>query len=74
MPKFDYLIRFKDAQGKIHYGEAGTAGSQSDFVGKTVSVFAGHHPWDDNFELSGEKATIAEVRVGKEEIKPEMDI
>lgn len=61
MARFNYLVRFRDAQDNIHYGEAGDIGSESTLIGKTVDVYTGGNPWDDDFRLSGDKATIAEV-------------
>ncbi|KAI9740330.1 MAG: hypothetical protein M1834_004909 [Cirrosporium novae-zelandiae] len=53
---FNRLIRFKDPQGKVLYGEAPV---DSDLVGKTVSVYTGDYPWD--LSPSDAKAKVAEM-------------
>ena len=61
MGKFNYLVRFKDDLGRFQYGEAGETGGLSELVGKTVNVYSGNFPWDDDFKLSGSQAKIVEV-------------
>lgn len=61
MANFSYLVRFKDDQGVIHYGEAGSDALQSELVGKTVDTYSGGLPWDVNFKLTGRSAKIVEV-------------
>lgn len=61
---FQRLIRFKDSGGTIHFGELGeqAINSQDGFVGEEVDIYKrGVAPWDDDFQLSGERAQIKEV-------------
>lgn len=54
------LVRFADAKGQIHYGEAGEDW-KSELKGREVRVFKGTNPWDADFKLSENKAIISEV-------------
>lgn len=45
MAAFRRLIRFKDAAGKVVYGEGGDGKKADGLIGKTVSVFRGDVPW-----------------------------
>ncbi|KAH7131830.1 fumarylacetoacetate hydrolase family protein [Dendryphion nanum] len=54
---FNRLVRFKDDEGTIRYGEAPEDLDQ--LVGKPVSVYGGTVPWE--LERTGSTATIAEV-------------
>lgn len=53
---FNCLLRFRDTNGKIHYGETDEV---SDWEGKTVSIYRGETPWE--LSETGEKAVVAEV-------------
>lgn len=61
MASFDRLVRFRDAQGHVHQGEASAIPWTENLVGKTVKVFSGSSPWDKDFRLTNEEATISEV-------------
>jgi hypothetical protein len=62
MSGFQYLFRFKDDRGNVHYGEARkVVNSESDLVGKTVNVYSSDIPWDENIRLLERTATVAEV-------------
>lgn len=56
MPKFQRLIRFKDTQGRVLFGESP---SSRELVGQEVSVYAGSDPW--HLEATDEIAKIAQV-------------
>lgn len=58
MLDFNYLVRFQDESGNIHYGEA--EGSKQ-LEGQTVRVYDGESPWDKNFSLSQKTSTISKV-------------
>ena len=61
METFSYLLRFKDDQGRVRYGEAGgVINSESDLLGRSVDVYNGE-PGNQNFRLSGEKAVVATI-------------
>ncbi|RFU24406.1 hypothetical protein B7463_g11930, partial [Scytalidium lignicola] len=61
MAQFDRLVRFRDVLGHIHHGEASKIPWEADLVGKTVPIYSGVDPWDENFRLTDEEATISEV-------------
>lgn len=63
MSSFTSLFRFRDDQGSICYGEAGTpnAFTKGNLTGRDVQVFTGGEPWDDGFSLSNERRKVAEV-------------
>lgn len=63
MSKFDRLVRFTATDGQTCYGELGASPAPRDLVGKTVPVFSGLNPWDEDFVLNGKEATIKEVSV-----------
>lgn len=54
--RFSNLVRFKDSDGKVQYGEVE---SISDLIGQTVTVYDGESPWD--IVPTDKKATIAEL-------------
>uniref|UniRef100_A0A8H7K4A5 Fumarylacetoacetase-like C-terminal domain-containing protein n=1 Tax=Bionectria ochroleuca TaxID=29856 RepID=A0A8H7K4A5_BIOOC len=56
MPNFNRLVRFKDTDGNIRYGEAPSSGS---LIGSEVDVYSGIEPW--NLSLTKERAVISEV-------------
>ncbi|KAJ5727516.1 fumarylacetoacetate hydrolase family protein [Penicillium malachiteum] len=56
-PVFERLVRFKDTDQNILYGEAPTG--IDDLVGQTVTVYRGDIPWD--LQPTTEHADIAEV-------------
>lgn len=60
MVNFNYLVRFEDENGVIHFGEAGAGGSEGELVGRSVPVYTGEAPYKQ-LQLSGSKATIAKV-------------
>lgn len=55
------LVRFKTAEGIIHYGEAGSNWKEN-LIGKEVEIYNGD-PFDDGLHLSGQSAVIAEVSI-----------
>jgi len=59
--KFSRLVRFKAADGHIYYGEAGLDLEKA-LRGQEVETFTGSGPWDGNFQLSGKRAVVDEVR------------
>ncbi|EFX05260.1 fumarylacetoacetate hydrolase family protein [Grosmannia clavigera kw1407] len=63
MASFLCLVRFRDENGDVHFGEAGLAPchSQAILVGRKVPVFRGKEPWDSDFVLTEEEHTIQEV-------------
>ncbi|TVY84568.1 Fumarylacetoacetate hydrolase domain-containing protein [Lachnellula suecica] len=61
MVNFNYLVRFEDQEGHIHYGEASPQDAQSDLVGRSLKVYKGGALWDDNFLLSETVATVSRV-------------
>lgn len=54
---FSCLVRFKDSNGKIQYGDVPSG--PDDLVGKTANVLSGQEPWD--LKPTQETAQIAEV-------------
>ena len=64
MNNFRYLVRFKDEDGHIRYGEAGAVHDQSTLVGQTVATYEGSIPWGPDFHLSSERAVITNVSGG----------
>ncbi len=61
MSRFDRLLRFRDSNGRIQQGEASKIQWDSELVGKAVPIYSGIDPWDENFHLAKETATISEV-------------
>jgi hypothetical protein len=61
MVNFNYLVRFEDQSGNVHYGETTAQAARSELVGQTVATYEGRDPWDEDFKLSGNKATISKV-------------
>lgn len=60
--KFDRLVRFKSPAGKIYYGEAeGKESTAENLFGKSVFVYQGENPWDDDFERTSTKEMIDQV-------------
>ena len=60
--KFNRLVRFKSFSGEVYHGEVEEKAPTADqLIGKSVRVYKGHNPWDDDFTLSEEKEEIAEV-------------
>lgn len=61
MAAFNYLIRFSDNSGQIHYGEAhGAISAESELLGRSVNVYTGE-PGHQNFQLSNQKAVVSAV-------------
>jgi 2-keto-4-pentenoate hydratase/2-oxohepta-3-ene-1,7-dioic acid hydratase in catechol pathway len=56
LQSFDRLIRFKDQNGKIRYGEAP---DHRDLIGKRVLVYNGTLPWD--LSETGQEAEVVEI-------------
>jgi 2-keto-4-pentenoate hydratase/2-oxohepta-3-ene-1,7-dioic acid hydratase in catechol pathway len=54
---FSCLVRFKDSNGKIRYGDVPSG--PDDLVGKTANVLSGEEPWD--LKPTQETAQIGEV-------------
>lgn len=61
MTAFKYLIRFKDASGRVFFGEAGGPSKAEELLGKTVPTYSGTSPWDPELKATGEKATVKEL-------------
>lgn len=55
-PIFQRLVRFRDPQGKIHYGEAP---NKEELVGTQVPIYTGDAPW--NLGSTTQTAEITEV-------------
>lgn len=53
---FSCLVRFKDPEGNIHYGDVASA---EDLVGTTATILEGHDPW--SLTRTDQKASIAEI-------------
>ncbi|OAG44979.1 hypothetical protein AYO21_00941 [Fonsecaea monophora] len=58
--KFTRLIRFEDAQGAIHYGEAGPDWDK-DLHGQTVPTYDISDPWAAEFPLTGKHVAVTKV-------------
>lgn len=61
MAIFKYLIRFKDASGKILFGEAGGPSKAEALLGKVVPVYQGTSAWDPELKATGETAEVKEL-------------
>lgn len=61
MAAFRYLIRFKDASGKILLGEAGAPRKAETLLGSSVRVYQGSAPWDPKLRLTERTAEVKEV-------------
>jgi hypothetical protein len=60
--KFERLVRFKNAAGNTYYGEAEEKESSAESLfGKSVFVYKGANPWDDDFVRTTTKETIDQV-------------
>ena len=57
---FSRLVRFRDPEGKVHYGEAGSDWQQ-DIHGQTIPTYSIDDPWAPDFPLTGVKAQVAKV-------------
>ena len=62
---FERLVRFKNASGKVFYGELGDLVplKPQDLIGKEVPVFNGTVPWSDSFGATTQVEVISEVRL-----------
>ena len=61
--KFNRLVRFKNPAAEIYYGEVEEKESTAEsLLGKSVVVYKGENPWDDDFERTSTKETIDQVR------------
>jgi hypothetical protein len=64
MSRFQRLIRFQVAGGRVHYGELGSSkADDSAYAGLEVDTYEGETPWSEDFHLTGKKATIAKVSI-----------
>jgi hypothetical protein len=63
MVLFSSIFRFRDEKGSIFFGEAGESSNHTleSLTGRSVPIFRGEHPWDDNFVLTEEQRNVAEV-------------
>jgi hypothetical protein len=63
MVLFSSIFRFRDEKGNIYFGEAGESSNHTleSLTGRSVPIFRGEHPWDDDFVLTEEQRTVAEV-------------
>ena len=63
MPSFISLFRFRDQDGNVHFGEAGASQGHTheSLTGRSVPIFSGENPWDDDFVLSTEHREVVEV-------------
>lgn len=59
-PNFTRLVRFKDSNGTIHYGEAGSDWNK-DLHGQSIPTYDISSPWSSEFPLTGRKEQVAEV-------------
>lgn len=57
---FTRLLRFKDENGRVQYGEAGTDWDK-DWRGQSIEVFDGLEPWDSDFKKSGKHVVVSHV-------------
>lgn len=55
-PNFQRLVRFRDENGQINYGEAP---ADEELIGKRVPIYTGSDPWD--LQHTTQTATITEV-------------
>lgn len=62
MFNFNRLVRFEDQKGQVHYGEASIQDAQSDLIGQSLKIYEGSEPWDNDFHLTEDTATISRVR------------
>ena len=62
---FTRLIRFEDAHGKIHYGEAGSDWKK-DLHGQSVPTYDIADPWASEYPLTGDKVQIAKVETSRD--------
>lgn len=61
-PKFNRLLRFVSTSGNIHLGEVPDSHPwNKDLVGTEVSIYNGTSPFDENLQLSNEKAVVKKV-------------
>ncbi|KAF7133929.1 hypothetical protein CNMCM5793_005395 [Aspergillus hiratsukae] len=63
MVLFSSIFRFRDEKGSIYFGEAGESSNHTleSLTGRSVPIFRGEHPWDDDFVLTEEQRNVAEV-------------
>jgi hypothetical protein len=64
MSTFGRIVRFRDENGSVQYGEVEDDQNltKDKLQGLSVPVYTGSQPWDDNFKLTSEKKEIKEVR------------
>jgi hypothetical protein len=61
MASFNYLIRFTDIEGRIHFGEAGSVvQAPEELVGRAIKTYSGI-PGCDDFSLTGKEAMFASL-------------
>lgn len=65
MASFQRLLRFKNPQGTIFYGESPVDGTVTaeQLLGASVKVYNNSSPFDDDFTFSGQTEKVAEVRL-----------
>ncbi|KAL4801512.1 fumarylacetoacetate hydrolase family protein [Aspergillus unguis] len=63
MAPFSSIVRFRAEEGGVYFGEAGESSNHTaeSLTGRSVPVFRGENPWDEDFCLTHEWRTIAEV-------------
>jgi hypothetical protein len=61
--KFVRLVRFKNPNGHIFYGELGLEieASRDKLIGTRVKVYGGEVPWDEGFKITTTEEEISEV-------------
>lgn len=60
--RFTRLVRFSNAQGTVFFGELGEeVAAAEDLIGRTVPVYTGSSPWEEDFTLSEKSEKIAQV-------------
>ena len=62
-PTFQRLVRFKNHDGKVFYGELSKhmSSAQDNLVGLKVVIFNEQLPWSEAFALTVQNQTIVEV-------------
>ncbi|KAH8652911.1 fumarylacetoacetate hydrolase family protein [Ilyonectria robusta] len=63
MASFTSIFRFRSLDGEIYYGEAGGSDchTKESLVGRSVPVFKGEYPWDEDFSWTDERKEVSEV-------------
>jgi hypothetical protein len=58
---FGRLVRFADPDGHVWYGEAPSVADPATLIGKTIPVYAGNAPWDEEFRMTSESKVVHDV-------------